>query len=91
MRECVEETGYKPRRLYKLVHFHPQPSRSDRLLHIFFSKGAVKISDATSFATEKVCAKILNKEELMRLVQENKIVDPALLIAWHTARLHELI
>jgi len=36
-RELVEETGYYPRRLEKLVAFYPSPGFSDEIMHLYLA------------------------------------------------------
>lgn len=92
MRECIEETGYKPLHIQKLVQYHPMPSRSDGTLHIFFSDAAEKMNQQkSSHSAEDTYAKILSGEEVQKLIRNNTIVDPALLIAWYTARSYGLV
>lgn len=91
IRECIEETGYRPLRLKKLIEYYPSPGRSDGLLHIFFCDVAEKVKDGQSSnadPAEHVEGIAMKKGELEGLIKKNDIVDPALLIAWHTARLH---
>lgn len=91
IRECIEETGYRPLHLRKLVRYHPMPSRSDGALHIFFSDAAEKVGHRQSSNSELTYAKMIQKEKIEELIRKNKIVDPALLIAWHTAKFYEFV
>lgn len=90
-RECLEETGYELGKLRKLIHYHPMPSRSSATLHIFFAADGKKVSDPINSPTEKVQTRIMKKTELAKMIQQNAIVDPGLVIAWHTARLYKLL
>lgn len=91
VRECIEETGYKPARLRKLAYYYMRPSRSDGTLHIFFADKGVKVGGKKISATEKVQTKVINTKKFERLLKNNTIVDPTLLIAWHTARYYGYI
>lgn len=86
-RECIEETGYEPLRMKKLVCYYPSPGRSDGALHIFFSDGGEKVDEVESGTpTEKVEGRVVGKYRLGKMIASNDIVDPSLLLAWYTAK-----
>jgi ADP-ribose pyrophosphatase len=90
-RECIEETGYKPLQLKKLIHYHPYPSRSATTFNIFFSDKVLETKKILKTDEENVESKIISVRELEKLIEKNKIIDPGLLIAWHEARRRKLI
>ncbi len=88
IRECIEETGYKPKKIKKLVSYYMRPGRSDGMLHIFFSNEMEKVSGRQTSSVERVQERIVRKEKLDDLLKRGAIVDPTLLIAWHTAKFY---
>jgi ADP-ribose pyrophosphatase len=86
IRECREEVGIRPKKLIKLATFYPNPGRIDWTANLFFcdefEESELKIDDPSE-TVEKV---LMPVEELDKLIRNQEIVDPSLLIAWHTAR-----
>lgn len=90
-RECEEETGYKPTNLIHLTKIYANPGRADWAMDLFFANKhkITKLRHRTP--EEYVKIKILETIEVDKLIMEKKIIDPFLLIAWHTARTQKLI
>jgi 8-oxo-dGTP pyrophosphatase MutT (NUDIX family) len=86
IRECREEVSIRPKSLVKLATFYTNPGRADWPMHLFycedFETSELKL-DNPSEIVEKVLMPI---EELDQLIRDQQIVDPSLLITWHTAR-----
>ena len=86
IRECREEVGIRPKKLIKLASFCPNPGRVDWYANVFFcddfEESELKIDDPSEIV-EKVLMPIAEFEEL---VKKQEIIDPSLLIAWHTAK-----
>jgi len=86
IRECREEVGIRPKKLVKLATFYPNPGRADWAANLFycedFEASELRLDDPSEIV-EKV---LMPVGELDQLIKAQKIVDPSLLIAWHTAR-----
>ena len=86
IRECQEEVGCRPKSLVKLATFYPNPGRADWAAHLFycdnFDASELQLSDPSE-VIEKVLVPIQRLDEMIR---KQEIVDPSLLIAWHSAR-----
>jgi ADP-ribose pyrophosphatase len=86
IRECREEVGIRPKKLIKLATFYPNPGRADWIANLFFcdefEESELKIDDSSEII-EKA---LMPVAELDKLIQSQQIVDPSLLIAWHTAK-----
>jgi 8-oxo-dGTP pyrophosphatase MutT (NUDIX family) len=90
-RECREEVGIEPKKLQKLITFFPNPGRSDWSLTVFFCDSYEETKSIDDDPSEQVERIVMPVEALKKLVEDGKVVDPALLIAWHTARSKELL
>lgn len=86
IRECREEVGIRPKRIIKLATFYPNPSRADWNANVFFCDDFEESELKTDDPSEVVEKVLMPAEELDRLIQNQEIVDPSLLIAWHIAK-----
>lgn len=85
-RECTEEVGLVPKKLEKLITFYANPGRSDWPVHLFFCNQYEEgnpIDDDPSEVIERIAMPIA---ELDSMIRRGEIIDPSLLIAWHTAK-----
>jgi len=90
-RECREEIGISPDSVIHLAEFYPNPGRSDWAAHVFFCTShseAAKIEDDPS---EVVHKRVFTIKDVDRMIDRGEIVDPSLLITWHTAKRRGLI
>jgi 8-oxo-dGTP pyrophosphatase MutT (NUDIX family) len=85
IRECREEVGLAPKKIELLNMFYPNPARTDWPAYVFFcdqfESSKLEINDPSE-NVEKV---IMPISEFKKLVDNQKIVDPMLLIAWFSA------
>lgn len=90
-RECREEVGIRPKRLIKLATFYPNPGRADWCANVFFcdefEESKLRVNDPSE-VVEKV---LMPVRELDEMICNQEIVDPSLLIAWHSAKDRGLI
>lgn len=91
IRECEEETGYKPKKLIHLATYFPNPGKSDWPMHIFFCSVFKKTKPLIDDPSEMIRHVILSIKNLEKLILKKKIIDPSLLIGWFTARNLKLI
>jgi len=74
MRECEEETGYKPKRLLKLGSFVTAPANSNAMVYLYLAKDVIKTE--TSFDTdEMIRLKIFSLREVRCMLKNGKILD----------------
>lgn len=85
VRECQEEVGIAPSKLEKLAMFYPNPARTDWPAHVFYCDNFAYSALEHDDPSEKVERVVMPTSKFKKLVSEHKIVDPMLLIAWHTA------
>jgi 8-oxo-dGTP pyrophosphatase MutT (NUDIX family) len=90
-REALEEVGLIPNNLTKLATFYPNPGRSDWTASVFFCDDYTEATATETDPSETVSMVKIPIAEFAKLVEENHIVDPMLLIAWYTALRRGLI
>jgi 8-oxo-dGTP pyrophosphatase MutT (NUDIX family) len=86
IRECREEVHITPQKLIKLAVFYPNPGRSDWPANIFYCENFVESNHEFNDPSETVERVHMPVAQFQKLVDEQAIVDPGLLIAWYTAR-----
>lgn len=84
-RECREEVGIILKDLQKLATYYPNPGRSDWSATVFFCNEYESTGIEHNDPSEYVERVVMPISELKALVSQGKIIDPSLLIAWHTA------
>lgn len=85
-RESLEETGFKLNNLIFLTKVYPNPGRADWPIFIFFCRDCKRVSRPVDIDDEQVKIKFLNTESLEKLILNNRIIDPFLLLAWYIAK-----
>ena len=86
VRECREEVGLAPKKLHKLHTFYPNPARTDWPAHLFYCNDYDEASILTNDPSENVSKVHMKVDDFKKLVDNQEIVDPGLLIAWYAAR-----
>jgi len=79
-RELLEETGYKAKKIKKILHFYTAPGYTSEIIHIYKAEGLSFFGGKTD-ADEFIKTEILSKNELKKLYKTGKIVDSKTLIA----------
>ncbi|UAJ79104.1 NUDIX hydrolase [Leifsonia sp. ZF2019] len=90
-REAVEELGIVVGDLTPLQTFYPNPGRSAWPVHLFFAEAAGTLAPKADDPFEQVRCLRIPIADLASLVDRGEIVDPSLLIAWHTATTRGLL
>ena len=90
-RECREEIGISPDNVIHLAEFYPNPGRSDWAANVFFCMYHSEVESVKDDPSEVVHKKIFTIKDVDRMIDKAEIVDPSLLIAWHTAKRRGLI
>lgn len=79
-RELEEETGYKSKRLEKLLAFYPTTAFSNEIIHIFAAFG-LKEGKQNPDEDEFVSKEIISFKEAVEMVKKGKIMDSKTIIA----------
>lgn len=74
-RELLEETGYAFDEIKSLGVISANPSTNTNLMHMFLATGGKKIKEQSLDDNEEIEILELNFDELMQLIDENKIMQ----------------
>lgn len=74
-RELLEETGYEFEEIKSLGVISANPSTNTNLMHMFLATGGVKTKEQSLDDNEEIELLELSIDELMQLVDENKIIQ----------------
>ncbi len=78
-RELVEETGYFPHRLEKLLEFYPAPGFTDELMHLF---RATELEKKTPLPEEdeRIEVRLFTPQEALQMVAGHEFKDAKTLV-----------
>lgn len=79
-RELEEETGYKAKRIEKMLDFYPSTAFSDEILHIYAAFGLVK-GESHPDEDEFVSTEIFDFKKAVAMVKSGEIMDSKTVIA----------
>ena len=79
-RELEEETGYKAKRMEKMLDFYPSTAFSNEILHIFAAFGLIK-GESRPDEDEFVYAEIFDFKKAVCMVKNGEIMDSKTVIA----------
>lgn len=74
-RELLEETGYEFESIQSIGKISANPSTNTNLMHMFLATGGRKTKEQSLDANEEIDVYELSFDELMQLVDENKIMQ----------------
>jgi len=74
-RELMEETGYEFKEITPLGKISANPSTNSNLMHMFLATGGRKIKEQSLDDNEQIEIVELSMDELMQLIDENKILQ----------------
>ena len=74
-RELLEETGYEFDEIKSLGKISANPSTNTNLMHMFLATGGKKVKEQSLDHNEEIEVLELSFDELMQLVDENKIMQ----------------
>lgn len=80
-REVIEETGYKPKLIKPLGYFYPSTAFCTEKIYLFYIEVDNKKINRHLDKDEAINLVFYSKEELIKLVKNNKIDDAKTLIA----------
>jgi ADP-ribose pyrophosphatase len=79
-RELEEETGYKAKRIEKMLNFYPSTAFSNEVLHIFAAFGLIK-GDSHPDEDEFVTTEIFDFKKAVGMIKTGEIMDSKTIIA----------
>ena len=74
VRELMEEVGYRPKKLRKLLHFYPSPGVSSERMHLFLAEDLVP-DKAVGDEDEEIQSRIVSSKEIEKMIRGGEIVD----------------
>lgn len=83
-RELIEETGYKAKKIKKLITIRTTPGFTNESIHIYLAKGLSPAETSHEF-DEVMSVKIFSKGELIKMIKTGKIVDAKTLVGFFFA------
>jgi ADP-ribose pyrophosphatase len=78
-RELLEETGYRPRRLRRIMSFFPTPGFVAEQMHLVMATGLTP-GQAQPESDERIEPRIFSLRELRKMLQTNRIRDGKTLV-----------
>ena len=83
-RECIEETGCKPKNILEILSYYPAPGSSESFYHLYL--GEVEAFEGERIMGQKnenedILVKSYNIEEVRELLKQKKIINGLTLIA----------
>ncbi|MEM8669782.1 MAG: NUDIX hydrolase [Planctomycetota bacterium] len=78
-RELIEETGYTPGKLTKLLEFFSAPGICDELMHLYLAEDLTEGNHARE-ATENIENRITTRAEVIQMIADGKIRDAKTLV-----------
>jgi ADP-ribose pyrophosphatase len=88
--ELAEETGYRAKKIKKLITFFPCCAFSDEVLHIFIAEGLTK-GEASPDGDEFLNVKLFALKEAFKMVKNGQIKDAKTIIALSLGRIYSKI
>ncbi len=81
-RELIEEVGYRPKRLKKLLRFYPTPGVSGEIMHLYLAEDLVPDS-AEQDEDEEIEIHEFNTREIDAMIRQGKIIDAKTILAFY--------
>ena len=75
IREFIEETGYKPKKLKHLINYYPIIGYNTQKIHCYVAQDIEKISEMKLEYDEFLTLVKINFKKLLKMIMSGKIVD----------------
>jgi len=75
LREIQEETGYKAKKLTRLITYYPSVGYNKEVIHCFVAKGLQKISGQMLDEDEIMSVVKIDMKKLLGMIKNGKIID----------------
>lgn len=85
VRELMEEVGYRPRRLKKLLKFYPSPGISSEVMHLFLAESLVR-ETAIKDEDEEIEIHEVSSATIVRMIRSGAICDAKTIISFFYIR-----
>lgn len=81
-RELIEETGYRPKHLRKLISFYPTPGVSAEVMHVFLARQLVPAQGKPD-EDEVIELSEFSLTEIEKMIRRKKIVDGKTILGFY--------
>jgi ADP-ribose pyrophosphatase len=81
LKETVEETGYRPRRMTRLGSFAPYKGASNEVCHFYLGEDLERVGQDLE-STEEIAVKLVPLREVRRLLLSSELGDGQSLVGW---------
>ena len=75
IRELIEETGYKPKKLKHLIDYYPNVGYNTQFIHCYVASDIEKISEITLEDDEFISLVKIDFKKLLKMITNGKIID----------------
>ena len=75
IREFIEETGYKPKKLKHLIDYYPFIGYNTQKIHCYVAQDIEKVSEMKLEYDEFLTLVKINFKKLLKMIMSGKIVD----------------
>ena len=74
-REFQEETGYKAKKMTRLMTYYPSIGYSTEIIHCYMASGIKKVSDLNLEQDEIISVVKIDFKKLLKMILDGKIID----------------
>ncbi len=85
VRELMEETGFRPKHLKKMLTFFPTPGISGEIMYLYHAKGLVP-AHALGDEDEEIQLREFKLSEIERMIRSRKIRDAKTILGFYYLR-----
>jgi ADP-ribose pyrophosphatase len=82
IRESMEEIGFHPKKLKKILQFYPTPGVSGEIMYLFLAENLVPEA-ATCDEDEELEVKTFSLREIGQMIRKEKIVDAKTILGYY--------
>ena len=75
IRELIEETGYKPKKLKHLINYYPNVGYNTQFIHCYVASDIKKISKIILEDDEFISLVKIDFKKLLKMIVNKKIID----------------
>ena len=84
-RELMEEAGYYPQKLTKLIHFYPTPGISGEIMHVFLAENLIP-KKAKGDPDEEIQVQVFSAKQIETMIRKKKIIDGKTILGFYLLR-----
>ena len=74
-RELQEETGYKAKKMTRLLSYYPSVGYNTEIIHCYLASGLTKVNDLNPEEDEIISVVKIDLKKLLNMIKAGKIID----------------